>query len=133
MTAEAKSIALAFELSKRLRLERFIVARKSVKAYVGDYFSQKVKSMTTNSQQQLLLTKDELRSLSGRRVCLLDDVVSTGATFAALESITEKARGIIACRAAIWKEGPWYSKENLVYIADLPVFVRKGSRLLGRT
>src|SRR5271155_3043152 len=76
LTAEAKSIALAYELSKLLGLERFIVARKSAKAYVESYFSQRVRSITTKSNQQLLLTRQEMAALSGKRVCLLDDVVS---------------------------------------------------------
>jgi adenine phosphoribosyltransferase len=133
LTAEAKSIALAYELARLLGHDKFVVARKSVKAYMESFVAQKLKSITTASEQQLLLTKEDLQSLSGRRVCLLDDVVSTGATFSALERITEEAGGKVVCRAAIWREGPWYSKRNLVYIADLPVFVPEGSALLDRT
>lgn len=129
LTAEAKSIALAYEISRRLDLSRFVVARKSSKAYMDEYFSQKLKSITTESEQQLLLMKEELGFLSGKRVCLLDDVVSTGATFTALEAITEKAGGDIVCRAAIWKEGPWYKKSNLTYLGLLPVFVSGGRSL----
>jgi len=130
LTAEAKSIALAYELSRQLGLPRFVVARKSPKAYMGEYFSQKVKSITTESEQQLLLTTKELESLSGRRICLLDDVVSTGATFKALETIVENAGGEVACRATIWKEGPWYKDDDLVFLGLLPVFVDEGSSLL---
>jgi adenine phosphoribosyltransferase len=123
LTAEAKSIALAYELAKRLGHSRFMVARKSAKGYMGGYFEQKLTSLTTESEQRLLLTEDELGFLSGRRVCLLDDVVSTGATFAALEAITKRAGGSVVCRAAIWKEGPWYAGENLTCVGELPVFV----------
>jgi len=129
LTAEAKSIALAYELSRLLGLGRFIVARKSAKAYVGNYISQRVKSITTDSEQQLLLTKDEMAFLSGKKVCLLDDVVSTGATIEALEDITRRAGGSVVCRAAIWKEGPWY-KDEVVCAGNLPVFVTKNSPLL---
>jgi adenine phosphoribosyltransferase len=132
LTAEAKSIALAYELSRRLGRDRFVVARKSAKAYVDNYFSQKVKSITTNSEQQLLLTRDELALLSGRRVCLLDDVVSTGATFTALEAITKRAGGNVVCRAAIWREGPWYTAENLVCVGVLPIFVTEDNLLTNR-
>jgi len=132
LTAEAKSIALAYELSRRLGLDRFVVARKSAKAYVDHYFSQKVRSITTKSEQRLLLTSEELASLSGRRVCLLDDVVSTGATFAALEAITKKAGGSVVCRAAVWREGPWYTEEDLLCVGVLPVFVTEDSPLANR-
>ena len=128
LTAEAKSIALAYELAKRLGHSRFIVARKSAKSYMGDYFAQKVKSITTKSEQRLLMTREELKSLSGRNVCLLDDVVSTGATFTALEAIVKKAGGNVVCRAAIWREGPWY-RGDLLCVAVLPIFVAENNPL----
>jgi adenine phosphoribosyltransferase len=129
LTAEAKSIALAYELSRRLKLKLFIVARKSVKAYMGEHVSQKVRSITTEVDQELHLTREEMTSLHGKRVCLLDDVVSTGGTLRTLESLVAKARGTVVCRATIWREGPWYRKSDLVYLDTLPVFVRKKSRL----
>jgi adenine phosphoribosyltransferase len=129
LTAEAKSIALAYELSRLLGHERFVVARKTLKSYMGDHVSRKVRSITTSSEQQLLLTRDELGYISGKRVCLLDDVVSTGATLAALEAITEAADGEVVCRAAIWKEGPWYDGADLVHLGQLPVFVSDASEL----
>jgi adenine phosphoribosyltransferase len=133
LTAEAKSIALAYELSRLLGHQRFVVARKTLKAYMGDHLSQKVKSITTSSEQQLLLTRGELGYVSGKRVCLLDDVVSTGATFRALEAITERAEGEVVCRAAIWKEGPWYDDgADLVHLGLLPVFVSEANELSKR-
>jgi adenine phosphoribosyltransferase len=129
LTAEAKSIALAYELSRQLGRERFVVARKSIKSYMGDYASQKLKSITTRAEQELLLTKEEMRWLSGQLVCLLDDVVSTGATFAALQELVKKSGAEVACKAAIWKEGPWYTEEDLVCLGQLPVFVSDASPL----
>ena len=123
LTAEAKSIALAYELSRELGIERFAVARKSLKAYMGKYASQKVSSITTKAEQELLLTEEEVRWLSGKRVCLLDDVVSTGATLRALEALADRAGAVVGCKAAVWKEGPWYKGEDLVYIEPLPIFV----------
>lgn len=122
LTAEAKSIALAYELAKLLGHPRFIVARKSLKAYMGDYVAHKLKSITTKNDQELVLTREEAESLSGRRVCLLDDVVSTGGTLKALEALVAGAGGKVACRAAVWKEGPWY-KSDLIYVSALPIFV----------
>jgi adenine phosphoribosyltransferase len=131
LTAEAKSIALAYALSKKLGHRRFVVARKSIKAYTGAHISQKLRSITTSADQALILTKEEIVSLSGKRVCLLDDVVSTGETLKALEVLLTKAGGIVSCKAAIWREGPWYKDSDLVYADVLPVFVEKGSALAG--
>lgn len=133
LTAEAKSIALSYEISRQLGLGRFVVARKSPKAYMGDFFAQKVRSITTESEQQLLLTRDELKLLSGRRICLLDDVVSTGSTFRALEAIVDEAGGEVVCRAAIWKEGPWDTGEDLAFLGLLPVFLEDGVSLAGQS
>ncbi len=123
LTAEAKSIALAYELSNRLGKSRFLVARKSMKSYMGEYAAERLRSITTAVEQELLLTKEEMRWLSGKKVCLLDDVVSTGATFNALQRLVKKSGGEVACKAAIWKEGPWYESKDLVYLRVLPVFV----------
>ncbi len=128
LTAEAKSIPLAYALAKRLGHERFIVARKSLKAYMGDHVAQKLKSITTKTDQELVLTREELAHLSGKRVCLLDDVVSTGGTLSALEVLVVEAGGKVACKAAVWKEGPWY-KSDLVYVGVLPVFVDDPKRI----
>lgn len=129
LTAEAKSIALAYELAKRLGHGRFVVARKSLKSYMGNHIMQPLKSITTDREQELLLTKEETSCLAGRRVCLLDDVVSTGGTFRALETLVKKAGGTSACRATIWREGPWYKDPELVFLEVLPVFVDSGSPL----
>jgi adenine phosphoribosyltransferase len=132
LTAEAKSIALAYELSRLLGHERFIVARKSLKAYMGDHISQKLKSITTSSEQELVLTREEVKCLAGKKVCLLDDVVSTGGTLKALEVLVASAGGTVACKAAIWREGPWYKGSDLVCVGTLPVFVDRHRALLGR-
>ena len=130
LTAEAKSIALAYELSRRLGLERFVVARKSLKAYMGEHLSQKLRSVTTKGEQELILSEDEIRYLSGKRTCLLDDVVSTGGTLDALEKLARDAGCIVVCKASVWKEGPWFEARDLVFLDVLPVFVGPSSKLL---
>lgn len=96
---------------------------------MGEHLSQEVRSITTSSVQQLLLTREEMGYVSGRRICLLDDVVSTGSTLRALEAITRKAEGDVVCRAAIWREGPWYDQEELVCLGLLPVYVSETNEL----
>ncbi|MGB9622807.1 MAG: phosphoribosyltransferase family protein [Candidatus Methanodesulfokora sp.] len=123
VTPEAKAIAFAYELAKKLGHKRLIVARKSVKAYMTDYLMEECSSITTKAAQVLILVKEDIEKIRGRRVCIVDDVVSTGGTMRALEKLIEKAGGIVVCRAAIWIEGPWY-KDDLVYLDELPVFMR---------
>ncbi len=123
VTAEAKSIALAYEVARRLGLKRYVIARKKPKAYMGKYIIESVKSITTKERQSLILTEEDVENIRGRRVCVLDDVVSTGGTVDALVKLVEKAGGQIVCKAAVWREGPWYSAREIVYLKDLPIFV----------
>ncbi|MCX8188593.1 MAG: phosphoribosyltransferase family protein [Nitrososphaeria archaeon] len=123
VTAEAKSIALAFEVARRLGLKRYVIARKNPKAYMGKYIIESVKSITTKEKQSLILTEEDVINISGKRVCVLDDVISTGGTIDALVKLVEKAGGKIVCKAAVWREGPWYNAKEIVYLRDLPIFV----------
>ncbi len=125
ITPEAKSIALAYEISKNLNHKRFIVARKSIKGYMKEYIIEQVRSITTKEQQTLVLTLDDITLIKNHRVCIFDDVVSTGGTIRALENLVKKAGGKIACKVSIWREGPWYKTNDLLFFDILPIFVSK--------
>jgi len=125
VTPESKAIALAYEIAKNLNHKRFIVARKSVKTYMKEYLVEKVKSITTKEEQTLILTNNDIASIKNHRVCIFDDVVSTGETMNALERLIKKAGGIIVCKASIWREGPWYKDSDLLFLDILPIFVSK--------
>ena len=122
ITPEAKAIAFSYEVAKQLTHRRLIIARKSIKAYMADYLVEEVKSITTREKQLLVLVREDAELLAGRRVCILDDVVSTGGTLKALENLVKRAGASVVCRAAIWVEGPWY-EGDLVYLDELPIFV----------
>ena len=124
VTAESKAIAFAYEVAKLLGHGKFVIARKSVKSYMRDYLVEEVRSITTGGKQFLVLPREEAERIRGRRVCVLDDVVSTGGTLRGLERLVERAGGRIVCRAAIWIEGPWY-RGDLIYLDELPIFVRE--------
>ncbi|MCD6421190.1 MAG: phosphoribosyltransferase, partial [Thaumarchaeota archaeon] len=115
VTAESKAIAFAYEAAKLLGHRKFVIARKSVKSYMRDYLVEEVRSITTSGKQFLVLPREETERIRGRRVCVLDDVVSTGGTLKGLERLVEGAGGRIVCRAAIWVEGPWY-RGDLIYL-----------------
>jgi len=123
LTPEAKSIAIAYEVSKRLGHKKFIIARKSVKAYMKSYVCEDVKSITTKGVQRLVLDDRSIEYIRGKRVCLLDDVVSTGGTMEAMKRLASKVGGEVVCEVVVWKEGPWYKSEGLIYLSTLPVFV----------
>jgi adenine phosphoribosyltransferase len=123
VTAEAKSIALTYEVAKRLGLKRYVIARKKPKAYMGKYITESVKSITTKEKQSLILTEDDAENVRGKMVCILDDVISTGGTIDALVKLVTKAGGNVACKAAVWREGPWYDAKEIIFLMNLPIFV----------
>lgn len=122
VTAEAKGIALAYEISRQLGLKRFIVARKSVKSYMKDALETKVRSITTTSEQHLYLDKIESDLIRDRDICILDDVVSTGESLAALETLAEKAGARVIKKACILAEGKAADRDDLIYLQKLPLF-----------
>ena len=125
VTAEAKGIALAYEISKQLGLKEFVVARKSEKSYMKDTVSVPVKSITTATPQHLYLDGSDTEKIKGKKVCLLDDVVSTGDSLAALEQLVLKAGGIVEKKAAVLAEGDAAKREDLLFLERLPLFRKK--------
>jgi adenine phosphoribosyltransferase len=120
---ESKAIALAYSLSRELGINRFIVVRKSVKAYMGGYVKVRVNSITTRETQYLVLDSNSVNYLRNKDVCLVDDVVSTGSTMRGMEELMSKVGANIVCRAAIWIEGPWVNDDYVMHLGELPIFV----------
>jgi len=124
VTAESKSLPLVYEIAKKLRHKEVAVARKDLKAYMNECIVEEVKSITTTTPQKLFLDKENIERIRTKRVCIVDDVVSTGKTFNALKNLVSRTKGKVECEAAVWLEGPWY-KGDLIYLSTLPVFVTK--------
>lgn len=122
VTAEAKGIALAYEVSRLLGLKRFIVARKSVKSYMRDVVHHEVQSITTAAKQTLYLDGTDADAIRGKRVCLIDDVISTGESIAAVEELVKHAGGQVIVRAAVLAEGSAANRSDIVYLQKLPLF-----------
>ena len=127
LTAEAKGIALAYELSRRLGMKEFIVARKSVKSYMKNPISASVHSITTQGEQHIYLDEADIRKVAGKRVCIVDDVISTGESLSALENLVEKAGGTIVGRMAILAEGDAQDRGDILYLEKLPLFHADGT------
>ena len=122
VTAEAKGIPLAYEISKVLNLNEYVVARKSVKAYMEESIEVEVNSITTTNSQKLYLNNQDAKKIKGKRVALVDDVISTGQSLKALERLVEKAGGKVLAKAAILAEGDAKDRKDIVFLEALPTF-----------
>ena len=127
ITAEAKGIPLAHEMARQAGDAKYILARKAPKLYMTEVFQSSVKSITTAKEQTLYLDGADARLMEGKKILLVDDVISTGESLKALEVLVEKAGGIICGRMAILAEGDAQDREDLVYLEKLPLFNPDGT------
>ena len=125
LTAETKGIPLAAELARCLGMSRYIVARKSVKAYMEDAIWVEDRSITTKGVQRLCLDGVDKARIHGRNVLLLDDVVSTGGSMKALTELAAKAGGKIVGEACVLAEGEAAKRKELIFLEALPLFDAK--------
>lgn len=122
ITAEAKGIPLTFEISRLLKMKKYIVARKSVKPYMDSPIIDEVVSITTQKKQLLVLDEQDALCIKGKRVAIIDDVISTGESIKAIERLVESAGGIIAAKAAILAEGDAAKRNDIIFLEMLPLF-----------
>lgn len=127
ITAEAKGIPLAHEMARQNGDKKYFLARKGPKLYMRDILSVAVKSITTAKEQHLYLDGADAELMKGKRILLVDDVISTGESLSALEALVEKAGGIICGRMAILAEGDAQERHDLVYLEKLPLFHPDGT------
>ena len=122
-TAESKGIPLAFEMARESG-KPYVVARKSVKLYMTDPISVKVKSITTAAEQTLYLSKEKADMLKGKKVLIVDDVISTGESLLALEKLVAEAGGIVSGRSAVLAEGDAADRKDICFLEKLPLFFK---------
>lgn len=122
VTAEAKSIPIAHALSRVMHLP-YVVLRKSYKPYMGEAVKAETLSITTGEPQTLFLDEKDIAVVSGRRVVIVDDVISTGSTLQAMRLILQKAGAQVVAEAAILTEGDRARWTNVVSLGHLPVWV----------
>ena len=127
ITAEAKGIPLAHEMARQAGDSKYILARKGPKLYMRDIFSVTVNSITTAKEQKLYLDGAVAALMKGKRILIVDDVISTGESLKALEALVEKAGGIICGKMAILAEGDAIDREDLIYLEPLPLFNPDGT------
>ena len=127
ITAEAKGIPLAHEMARQTGSPKYILARKAPKLYMTDVFSSTVKSITTAKEQTLYLDGADAALMKGKKILIVDDVISTGESLRALEVLVEKAGGVICGRMAVLAEGDAQNREDLIYLEKLPLFNPDGT------
>lgn len=123
LTPEAKSIPIAYEMARQTG-KPYVVARKGTKVYMRNPLSVNVRSITTAREQKLFLGQDEVDMLKGKRVLIVDDVVSTGESLAAVRELVNAAGGIEAATCAYFAEGDAAERKDIIFLEKLPLFFK---------
>lgn len=127
LTAETKGIILANEMAKQAGEDKYFIARKGAKAYMTGVFEVEVRSITTARIQHLYLDTLDAAEMKGKRILIVDDVISTGESLRALEELVAKAGATIVGKMAVLAEGDAADRKDLIYLQKLPLFNADGS------
>lgn len=126
---EAKAIPLAHEMARQSGRNEYFLVRKKKKAYMNGVFEAVDHSITTEGEQMLYMDGADAAKLRGKRVLILDDVISTGGSIAAVENLVEQAGGQVVGRMAILAEGDAAKREDILFLEPLPLFDGQGNPL----
>lgn len=127
ITAESKGIPLLYEMARQSGADNYIVARKGPKLYMQDLHTTYVNSITTEARQMLCISGEDSKAMQGKRVLIVDDVISTGESLIALESLVQEVGGTVVGRMAVLAEGDAIGREDIQYLAPLPLFNPDGT------
>lgn len=127
ITAESKGIPLLYEMARQAGHNYYVVARKGPKLYMKDVVTVQVNSITTAHTQSICVGADEANAMKGKRVLIVDDVISTGDSLRAIESLVNQVGGNIVGKMAVLAEGDAIERDDITYLAPLPVFHADGS------
>lgn len=127
ISAEAKGIPLVHEMSRLAGNKKYFLARKAPKLYMTGVFEADVRSITTDAEQKLYLDVADAEIMKGKKILIVDDVISTGESLHAVEVLVEKAGGIICGKMAILAEGDAQDRDDLIYLEKLPLFDADGN------
>lgn len=123
ITPEAKSIPLAYEMARQSG-KPYIVIRKGVKVYMRNSLEVNVKSITTDKEQHLYLGETEVDMIKGKKVLIVDDVISTGESLVAVRKLMEKAGALEAATCAVLAEGDAADRDDIIFLEKLPLFFK---------
>lgn len=123
ITAESKGIPLAYEMA-RIGCRNYVVARKGIKAYMTNPIKVDVKSITTDHVQTLYLSEEDVANLKNKRILIVDDVISTGESLTALESLVHEIGGTVVGKACVLAEGDAADRTDIIFLEPLPLFFK---------
>lgn len=126
-TAEAKSIPLIHEMARQSGAKKYFIARKGPKAYMPDPIHVEDRSITTAGVQKLYLGRDDAELICGKRILLMDDVISTGGSLRAMEELVKIAGGTVVGKIAVLAEGDAQDRDDIKFLAPLPLFNADGT------
>ena len=129
ITAEAKGIPLIHEMARQHGDKKYMLARKAPKLYMTGVFKIEVRSITTAKDQTLYLDTADAELMKGKRILIVDDVISTGESLLAVEKLVEQAGGIVCGKMTILAEGDAQDRNDLVYLEKLPLFNSDGEAI----
>ena len=127
ITAEAKGIPLAHEMARQHGDRVHFIARKGLKLYMTDPFEVSVRSITTDHEQKLYLDGQDVKLMKGKKILIVDDVISTGESLASIEKLVTEAGGEVCGRMFILAEGDAKKRKDIVYLKPLPLFNADGT------
>ncbi len=126
---EAKAIPLVHEMARQSGRNGYFLVRKAPKLYMDGVFEAVDRSITTQGEQKLYMDGADAKKMKGKRILILDDVISTGGSLAAVESLVDQAGGIVAGRMAILAEGDAAKRNDILFLEKLPLFNTEGQPL----
>ena len=129
LTAESKGIPLVYEMCRLSGRNRYVLARKSVKLYMENIVKCETRSITTDAKQVLYIDGKDAEYMKGKRVLIVDDVISTGGSLLSLENLVEQVGGIIVGKMTILAEGEAAERDDIIYLEKLPLFDKDGNEL----
>ena len=124
---EAKAIPLLYEMARQSGAEKYFLARKGAKAYMTGVFEVEVRSITTMHIQKLVIDTEDAKMINGKRMLIIDEVISTGESLHAMEELVNRAGGIIAGKMAVPAEGDAYNRTDIITLGKLPLFNADGT------
>lgn len=127
LTAESKGIPLIHAMCRLSGKNRYVLARKSVKLYMSDVLACETKSITTGHVQTLYIDGADAEYIKGKRVLIVDDVISTGGSLASLENLVKQAGGEIVGKMTVLAEGDAIGRDDIIYLEKLPLFDGEGN------
>lgn len=126
---EAKAIPLIYEMARQSGRNDYLLARKNKKAYMRSVFEVEVQSITTAGTQKLYMDGADAEKMRGKRIVIIDDVISTGESLSAMEELVNKAGGNIVARMAVLAEGDAAKRDDIIFLEKLPLFKPDGTAI----